>query len=88
MADVRPHAAHLLLIGMALTAKDSNPRYYGGAEWLALGLNIDRRRVNRLLNSLADDGWIKPDGYEHGRRVWLLILPGPGATPDQHTSGG
>jgi hypothetical protein len=70
-------AAHLLLVAMAAAVKDGTQRYYAGTDWLVMVLDIDRRYVRRLLTRLTDDGWIKPDGYDHGRRVWVLNLPGP-----------
>jgi hypothetical protein len=88
MADAEPVAAHLLLVAMAATTKDGTARYYGGMEWLIAVMHTDRRRVYRLLTALSDDGWIKPDGYEHGRRVWVLNLPGPDVTPGQAGTGG
>jgi hypothetical protein len=88
LADARPVAAHLLLVAMAATAKDGTARYYGGVEWLMSVVQVDRRRVYRLLARLSDDGWIKPDGMEHGRRVWVLNLPGPDVTPGKPGTGG
>jgi hypothetical protein len=78
-----PPLAHLLLVAMSAAAPDppkGNPnvpiRYFGSVDWLVLVARSDKRYVRRSIRALEDSGWIKPDGYERGKRAWLLLLPG------------
>lgn len=82
LVDIRPAAAQLLLIHMARVAHDDTGHYYGGIPWLVLRMHYPmnangERAVYRLISQLVAAGYVKPNGLERGRRVYVLTLPEP-----------